>query len=190
MIYEIERRYLPRECYSANKMDAYEGIVIHFTSGRWVLPDDRFNLEVVYWMTRDLNFTEPNRYSRLVDPISQSWKRDYSSYHWLIGREGETLELVNPIYQAYHAGVSRFREKKSCNGFMLGIGLVNDGLTKYTKPQYDRTAALCADLSNKHGFTANEIVGHSDVAPDRKHDPGPDWDWDRFRRLHSAMSKL
>ncbi len=180
---------MPRQCYSAKDMEAYQGIVLHYVSAKYVLPEDPFNLDMIWWMLRDLNTEPTERYTRLIYDSDQKG-RQYASYHYLIGRAGEVMATVHPKYQAYHAGVSLFRDRKSCNRFMLGIGMVNDDVTEYTKQQYDSSsglcAGLCAELVNQHLFELDAIVGHSDVAPGRKEDPGPMWDWTRFRRLVTA----
>ena len=103
---------MPWRCYSYKDMEAYQGVVLHYVSGKYVLPEDPFNLEMVWWMLHDINLSPSDRYTRMVSAIDQP-KRDWASYHYLIGRAGEVLATVHPKYQAYHAGVSEFRGQKS-----------------------------------------------------------------------------
>lgn len=166
-------------------MDKIRGTALHFVSCRWTLPDDRFNPEMVWWQTRDYNFSPSQRHTRLLSKADHP-QRGYASYHWLITREGERWALVHPAWQAYHAGVSEWNGRESCNGFMLGIGLINDEFTDYTKEQYNECAILHSELIGTHGFGEDQIVGHEQIAPGRKKDPGSLWDWKRFHRLLDA----
>lgn len=165
-------------------MGKVTGVVLHHISCKYVLPEDKFNTEMVWWMLYDLNQYSMDRYSRLISSTSN---RQYASYHWLIARDGERLATVHPTYQAYHAGVSEWKGQKNCNGFMLGVGLIGDGETvDYTKEQYNECAILGGELVRTYEFEPDQIVRHSDVAPGRKKDPGPLWDSKRFFRLLDA----
>lgn len=173
-------RYLPWQCYSASAMNYVAGVVLHFVSAKWVMPSDQFNPDLVWWMLHDLNMGKDDRYTYLIKKPD----RDWASYHWMITREhSNPWELVHPHYQAYHAGVSEFKGQKGCNKFMLGIGIIATADSGYLNNQYSTCATLCVDLMKDHGFPAENIVGHSDVARPlgRKVDPGPLWDWDEFR---------
>ena len=155
-----------------------KGVVLHFISCEWTMPSDPFNPELVWLLIRDLNFGSDTRYSRVVREPT----RTYASYHWLITREYDSpWELVHPYWQAYHAGVSEFKGQSGCNKFMLGIGIIATADSGYLANQYSTCAMLCSPLMKQHGFPIENIVGHSDVSPDRKKDPGPLWDWQNFR---------
>ena len=101
------------------------------------------------------------------------------SSHFLIDRTGVVRQFVSIHDRAWHAGVSEFRGRRDCNDFSVGIELEGTDDQPYTQAQYDElvllTAALqaaCPDLSSEC------IVGHSDIAPQRKTDPGPSFDWE------------
>jgi len=100
------------------------------------------------------------------------------SAHFLIYRDGELLQFVPLELRAWHAGVSRWRGRERCNDFSVGIELegVDDGA--FTAAQYAALAALCADL--RAVLPLRDVAAHSDVAPGRKADPGPRFDWARF----------
>lgn len=162
-------------------MNYVAGVVLHFVSAKWTtVPSDPFNPHIVWLMLRDYNMGKDDRHSRLI----KGPHRDYASYHWLITRDGgDPWELVHPHWQAYHAGISEFKGQKNCMRFMLGIGMIATMDSGYLPNQYATCATLCIDLKKQHGFPAENIVGHSDVARPvgRKVDPGPLWDWEDFR---------
>jgi len=104
------------------------------------------------------------------------------SSHALIRRDGETVQYVPFGERAWHAGVSEYRGRNSCNDFSIGIELEGTDDTPYTDLQYEKLAALAAALlSTYRSLSGEHIVGHSDIAPGRKSDPGPAFDWRRFR---------
>lgn len=182
----IQRRYLPAECYNPTRLlERREGSALHYVSGKWAFPHDRFNPELVWNLVRDLNYPGGQRVYGLVSVLeTKSW----SSYHWLIPRTGETWELVHPHYQAYHAGVSKFRGESHCNRFMFGVALIGDADTDFTAEQYFACAKLHRSLVGQFGIDVEAIVGHEDIAPGRKHDPGPRWSWPLFRALMAQPS--
>lgn len=106
------------------------------------------------------------------------------SAHLLIRRDGRLIQYVPLQGRAWHAGVSRFEGRERCNDFSIGIELEGTDDRPFTDPQYDRLAA-CTRLIMRHYPAINEarIVGHSDIAPERKTDPGPAFDWVRYRAL-------
>jgi len=106
------------------------------------------------------------------------------SAHALIRRDGEIVQYVPFGERAWHAGVSSWRGRSGCNDFSVGVELEGSDDTPYTDAQYAALAALAAALVATYGtLSAEAIVGHSDVAPGRKTDPGPAFDWPRFRAL-------
>jgi AmpD protein len=105
------------------------------------------------------------------------------SAHFLVDRRGRVTQFVETDRAAHHAGVSSWRGRTGCNAFSVGIELVGDGEHPFTARQYAALARLCRDLRRAHPrISVRRIVGHSDVAPGRKTDPGPLFDWKRFRR--------
>jgi N-acetylmuramoyl-L-alanine amidase len=113
--------------------------------------------------------------TRLCDPISKV------SAHFLISKEGELYQLVDPKYRAWHAGLSSWAGEKDINSRSIGIEMDNLGHTfgpePFPIPQMNRLLDLLAELTEIYGIPAYRIVGHSDVAPLRKQDPGELFPW-------------
>jgi len=90
--------------------------------------------------------------------------------------------------RAWHAGESQYRGRSACNDFSIGVELEGTDDTPYTEAQYTQLAALAAALLAAYAALSEaDIVGHSDVAPGRKTDPGAAFDWPRFRGLLHAL---
>lgn len=108
------------------------------------------------------------------------------SAHLLIRRRGELVQYV-PLYRrAWHAGVSRFEGRECCNDFSVGIELEGEDDRPYTEVQYRRLIGLLRAVMVAYPqITPRRIVGHCHVAPERKSDPGPAFDW---QRLHAAFA--
>jgi len=106
------------------------------------------------------------------------------SSHFLIRRDGELVQFVSCAQRAWHAGESSWRGRSRCNDFSLGIELEGTDETPFTDAQYAQLAGLTRALAAAYPVT--DIVGHADIAPGRKTDPGPHFDWPRFRALHQA----
>jgi AmpD protein len=105
------------------------------------------------------------------------------SAHVLIRRDGEAVQYVPFGERAWHAGVSEYQGRKACNDFSVGIELEGSDERPYEEPQYAELAALIqALLATYPSLSRERIVGHSDIAPGRKTDPGPIFDWERLRR--------
>jgi len=105
------------------------------------------------------------------------------SAHLLIRRDGELLQFVDFAARAWHAGESCWQGRDNCNDFSIGIELEGADDDPYAARQYTVLGAVTAALIDCYpGLGADRIVGHSDIAPGRKTDPGPAFDWDRFRR--------
>jgi AmpD protein len=104
------------------------------------------------------------------------------SAHFLIRRDGSLQQFVSTRQRAWHAGVSRFQGREVCNDFSVGIELEGSDELPYAPPQYLQLATLAHTLMQAYpGITAERMVGHSDIAPGRKTDPGPAFDWACFR---------
>ena len=102
------------------------------------------------------------------------------SAHVLIRREGDILQFVPYEKRAWHAGVSCFEGRENCNDFSIGIELEGADHIAYTDIQYEKLRAIIAELKETYpGIVDSRIVGHSDIAPGRKTDPGHCFDWDR-----------
>jgi AmpD protein len=101
------------------------------------------------------------------------------SAHFLIRRSGELLQFVPCAKRAWHAGESAWCGCARCNDFSIGIELEGTDDVPYTEPQYLVLAQLTRALQSAYPIA--DIAGHCDIAPARKTDPGPSFDWPRFR---------
>lgn len=100
------------------------------------------------------------------------------SAHFLIRRDGQLLQFVSCLKRAWHAGISHFQGRERCNDFSVGIELEGSDFEPFTLAQYAKLNALIATLKNTYAIL--NIVGHSDIAPGRKTDPGPFFDWEKL----------
>lgn len=109
------------------------------------------------------------------------------SAHFLIRRDGELVQYVPVDQRAWHAGESSYAGQPGCNDFSIGIELEGEDETPYQKAQYHCLAALIATLQQTITSLANaDIVGHSDISPGRKTDPGEAFDWQALESLLDA----
>ena len=106
------------------------------------------------------------------------------SAHFLIRREGEVIQYVPCELRAWHAGASGWKGRSCCNDFSVGIELEGTDYGPFTDAQYDSLAALTRALFARYGRL--DLAGHSDIAPGRKTDPGPGFDWARYRAATGA----
>jgi AmpD protein len=97
------------------------------------------------------------------------------SSHFLIRRDGALLQFVPCTKRAWHAGVSKWQGRERCNDFSVGVELEGSDFEAFEDVQYETLNALLASL--KELYPIEYIVGHSDIAPGRKTDPGPFFDW-------------
>ncbi|HLU15090.1 MAG TPA: 1,6-anhydro-N-acetylmuramyl-L-alanine amidase AmpD [Burkholderiaceae bacterium] len=102
------------------------------------------------------------------------------SAHFLIRRSGQIVQFVSTYDRAWHAGVSCFEGRERCNDFSIGIELEGTDYTPYDERQYEALSQLSDTLRSRHPLRA--VQGHEHIAPERKTDPGPSFDWDRFAR--------
>lgn len=100
------------------------------------------------------------------------------SAHFLIRRDGALIQFVACPQRAWHAGVSNWRGRERCNDFSLGIELEGTDEMPFEDAQYARLGALLAVLKGRYPIA--DVTGHSDIAPGRKTDPGPAFDWDKL----------
>lgn len=115
-----------------------------------------------------------------TDPALASLEGLRVSSHFLVRRDGALLQYVACDRRAWHAGVSRFEGRERCNDFSIGIELEGSDAVEFEAAQYETLAALTSALLDAWPIRA--IVGHADIAPGRKTDPGPWFDWRRLRR--------
>ena len=102
------------------------------------------------------------------------------SAHFLIRRDGELIQFVSCGQRAWHAGESSWRGRERCNDFSIGIELEGSDHEPFENPQYDRLVELIKLLAET--FPVDAVVGHSDISPQRKTDPGPFFDWHRLAK--------
>jgi N-acetyl-anhydromuramoyl-L-alanine amidase len=101
------------------------------------------------------------------------------SSHFLVRREGELLQFVSCDDRAWHAGASSWRGRNDCNDFSIGVELEGLEGEVFEEPQYKALTALVKALAKHYPITA--LAGHEHVAPGRKQDPGPGFDWPRLK---------
>ena len=106
------------------------------------------------------------------------------SAHFLIRRDGQTIQFVSAKDRAWHAGVSIFCDKERCNDFSIGIELEGTDDQAFESVQYAALAALTIALQSS--YPLQHVAGHEHIAPGRKTDPGPLFDWSLYRALYSA----
>ena len=110
------------------------------------------------------------------------------SSHFLVDRQGLVTQLVSCDERAWHAGISQFEERTGCNDFSIGVELIGSDFVAFDPRQYAALARLTTALRRRYPLRA--VRGHQHIAPDRKTDPGPFFDWSRLAcdaRLPSAM---
>ncbi|MBL8511282.1 MAG: 1,6-anhydro-N-acetylmuramyl-L-alanine amidase AmpD [Betaproteobacteria bacterium] len=162
-------RYLPSpNCDARPEQETITLLVIHNIS----LPPGEFGgAGVIALFTNQLD-TEAHPYYQTLQGLRVS-------AHFYVRRDGEVIQFVPCELRAWHAGVSSWRGRPKCNDYAIGIELEGTDHIAYTEAQYDALIALTQALFNHYGPL--EIAGHADIAPERKTDPGPAFDWARFR---------
>lgn len=109
------------------------------------------------------------------------------SAHFLIRRDGKVMQFVSTNDRAWHAGASSFCGRERCNDFSIGIELEGTDFEAFEPVQYDRLAELTVALKARYPLT--DVAGHEHIAPGRKTDPGPFFDWARYQELlHSDQT--
>lgn len=121
-----------------------------------------------------------NRLDWDAHPYYQGLRGLKVSAHFLIRRDGVLIQFVSCALRAWHAGASHWAGRARCNDFSVGIELEGDDATSFTDPQYAALLPLLDTLATRYPVRA--VVGHSDIAPGRKTDPGPHFDWTRLGR--------
>jgi len=128
-----------------------------------------------------------NRLDPEAHPFFQTIARLRVSSHLLIRRDGELIQYVDLYKRAWHAGVSRLEGREACNDFAIGIELEGTGEVPYEEIQYQVLAQTTRAIRARFPAIGSErIVGHSDIAPGRKADPGAAFDWGYFHALIGA----
>lgn len=180
MQFEIENHLLSNVQYvpSPNQSDRPPGtdidlLVIHNIS----LPPGEFGTDCVEQLfCNTLDCTTHPFFKSLVDLKVSS--------HLLIDRLGTVTQFVPFHRKAWHAGESRYEDRSNCNDFSIGIEMEGTDEEAFTDEQYSQLASVSRTIIEAYpALTKEHIVGHSDIAPGRKTDPGPHFDWQRFKGM-------
>ncbi len=157
-------------------------------------PDTEIDLVVVHGISLPAGVYGGDAIDRLftntLDPNAHPEFRDIArlrvSAHALIRRDGGLTQYLPMHRRAWHAGASRFEARAGCNDFSIGIELEGSDQDPYEHVQYQVLAELIGTLSAVwRGIRPERVVGHSDIAPGRKTDPGPAFEWWRLKQLLS-----
>ena len=140
-------------------------IVIHSIS----LPPNKFGGTFIEDFFTNKLKSEDNPYFKKIKDLKVS-------SHFLIKRNGELIQFVSCKDRAWHAGESNWKNNINCNDFSIGIELEGSDLSSFENIQYMKLIALLKCLCKN--YPINDIVGHNQIAPKRKTDPGPFFDWD------------
>jgi AmpD protein len=116
-----------------------------------------------------------NRLDWDAHPYFQTIRGIEVSAHFFVRRDGETVQFVSIDQRAWHAGASRWGERSNCNDFSVGIELEGLEGETFEPAQYEALARLCAALGNRLSIVS--VAGHEHIAPGRKLDPGPGFEW-------------
>ncbi|MBD3677548.1 MAG: N-acetylmuramoyl-L-alanine amidase [Rhodobacteraceae bacterium] len=120
--------------------------------------------------------TAQSALERMCDPAIEV------SAHYLISAQGEVLQLVEEEARAWHAGAGAWGDVEDVNSRSIGIELANDGAVPFAHPQMDALEDLLGAIMARWSIPPERVIGHSDMAPERKQDPGPRFDWRRLAR--------
>ncbi len=150
-------------------------IVVHAIS----LPPSQFGTEDIARL-----------FTNTLDPEAHPYFAGISSLrvsaHFLVRRTGETIQFVSCDQRAWHAGASCWNNRERCNDFSIGIELEGCDRLPFEKAQYERLGALIRILCRHYPITS--VAGHSDIAPNRKTDPGPCFSWRQLAENILAFS--
>ena len=157
-------------CDERPEAEAVTLLVVHNIS----LPPGEFGGEaIVRLFTNTLDFT--------VHPYYEALRELQVSAHFLVRRDGELIQFVPCAKRAWHAGPSNWWGRERCNDFSLGVEIEGADDQGYADVQYLHLANLTLALRRRYPII--DVVGHADIAPGRKTDPGPAFDWGRYRAL-------
>ncbi len=166
------RQIASENCDARPEGTAVELIVIHNIS----LPPGEFGGQGIIEL-----------FTNRLDPDAHPFYREIAkckvSSHFLIQRDGAIIQFVPCGQRAWHAGESSWRGRSRCNDFSIGIELEGSDVLPFEDIQYEKLAGLVRALKGKYPIA--DIVGHSDIAPGRKTDPGPHFDWMRLQEVNS-----
>jgi N-acetylmuramoyl-L-alanine amidase len=155
------------------------------------LPSPNFNARALPVTMIVLHYTgmedAASAIARLRDPVAEV------SAHYVVDEDGTILRLVDEEKRAWHAGRAHWRGVTDVNSASIGIEIVNPGHEFGYRPfpdaQMSSLIPLVAEIKARHGITRGNVVGHSDVAPARKQDPGELFNWHALARLRLALPR-
>lgn len=130
-----------------------------------------------------LHYTEQDSVEQSLDTLRSRNSGGRVSSHYLLGKDGKIYQLVSDAKRAWHAGAGRWGAITDVNNASIGIEIDNDGKSPFPDAQIDGLIVLLRDLTTRLRIPPTQIIGHSDLAPTRKIDPGPLFPW---KRLHDA----
>lgn len=128
-----------------------------------------------------------NKLNKDDHPYFQTIYQMAVSAHLFIKRNGDITQFVNFNDRAWHAGKSGYLGRSNCNDFTIGIELEGDDDTAYTPAQYQALSGVVVAIYQAYPKTCRHLMGHSDIAPIRKTDPGKAFDWCLFRHMIQSM---
>lgn len=142
------------------------------------LPSANFNARKPMLIV--LHYTEQHSVQESLDTLRDSNSDGRVSAHYLVGADGRIYQLVDENARAWHAGSGRWGEITDVNSASIGIEIDNDGHSPFAEPQISSLLVLLADLTTRLKIPRDQIIGHEDLAPTRKVDPGPLFPWQRL----------
>ncbi len=189
----MHSKLLPDFCFSGRPLDELAGVVVHYFSAVNVDPENAYSLEACRDLFKDLNRPRAEREKYMLEDTWQDG-RFYASAHMLVGRDSEVWKLCDYDRQAYHAGASIMHGRKNCNDWTLGIELVGDKTSGFSRPQYRWLAEFIVLLEDDYGMSRDNVAGHDAVRHEarqtgmnshaKKYDPsgqsdgeGKNFDW-------------
>ena len=169
-------RHLASDNHNARPSPGISLLVIHNIS----LPPGQFGTGMVEALFTNQLPIDAHPYFKDLEGLKVS-------AHFFISREGAITQFVSCKDRAWHAGISEFMHRKNCNDFSLGIELEGVDDQAYSDAQYQSLNQLVNELTKHYPLiTPDRICGHSDIAPERKTDPGPAFIWQRLQAKHSG----
>jgi AmpD protein len=162
-----QAQFIESPNHDLREIDDINLIVIHNIS----LPPNNYGGEgVIDLFTNQLNTNDHPYYAEIVHLKVSS--------HFFIRRDGSLIQFVPCTKRAWHAGVSKWEGREKCNDFSIGIELEGSDFEAFEPKQYDTLKLLIESL--KMTYPIQSVVGHSDIAPGRKTDPGPYFNWNEI----------
>jgi N-acetylmuramoyl-L-alanine amidase len=147
---------------------------------QWV-PSDNYDVRRAQVIV--VHYTEQDSVQRSLHTLRTRNSGGQVSAHYLLGEDGAIYQLVSDEHRAWHAGAGSWGTIHELNSASIGIEIDNDGREPFPDAQIDALVRLLEDLTTRHRIPRTEVIGHSDLAPGRKVDPGPLFPW---KRLYDA----